>query len=239
MSANSSESNSESSFVVRLALFISSVEFCGDIESFLTERVPAMGLAGAPASGGASDGASGAPSGGAPSGGAPSDAGASDSPSSSFPSSSYDSSGPLGSDNLAVACEYSLQAHAVYKDYLALLDAKLEDFKQAEGIKDDAEFRDRCEEAAGEDAACDQFLSFLVASWEFEAFVKLAKDFLKELTAKFERLPETTGAGEVDLDNLPDGDLEDDDGNILDVPSPKTHALSDERLADDVANLGL
>ena len=138
-----------------------------------------------------------------------------------------------------MACEYSLQAHAVYKDYLALLDAKLEDFKQAEGIKDDAEFRDRCEESAGEDAACDQFLSFLIASWEFEAFVKLAKDFLKELTAKFERLPETTGAGEVDLDNLPDGDLEDDDGNILDVPSPKTHALSDERLADDVANLGL
>ena len=217
--------NSQSSFVVRLALFMASSEFTEVIESFLTERVPAMGLAGA----------------GAPSGGAPSDAGASDSPSSSFPSSSYDSSGPcLAGDNLgAVACEYSLQAHAVYKDYLALLDAKLEDFKQAEGIKDDAEFRDRCEEAAGEDAACDQFLSFLIASWEFEAFVKLAKDFLKELTAKFERLPETTGAGEVDLDNLPDGDLEDDDGNILDVPSPKTHALSDERLADDVANLGL
>ncbi|XRB09215.1 hypothetical protein NFJ02_39g97700 [Pycnococcus provasolii] len=208
MSANiNSESNS---FVVRLALFINGVEFCDSIESFLTERVPAMGLR------------------------------------------------VLVLLLLVVlllvvlllGCGVVLLVllvllltvlllMPVLRIRLRLHFLRLAMIPRAEGIKDDAEFRDRCEEAAGEDAACDQFLSFLIASWEFEAFVKLAKDFLKELTAKFERLPETTGAGEVDLDNLPDGDLEDDDGNILDVPSPKTHALSDERLADDVANLGL
>ena len=56
--------------------------------------------------------------------------------------------------------EHSLQSYDVYKEYLALVEAKLEGFMSSEGLNPES-FQERCQEAQEDDSAMDTYLSLI------------------------------------------------------------------------------
>ncbi|KAK3235669.1 hypothetical protein CYMTET_54144 [Cymbomonas tetramitiformis] len=113
---------------------------------------------------------------------------------------------PKGGFTTTAEGEHSLEAHAVYTEYLALVEGKLEGFLTREGLTS-VQFQLKCQAAKEDDSSIDSYMDSLVASWDFEAFGKLCKDFQQELQQPTSE-PQDSGEGdEYGSRNLQDEEL--------------------------------
>ena len=63
--------------------------------------------------------------------------------------------------------EHSLESYAVFRQYLEMVEGKMEGFMASEGISPEA-FQAKCAECVAEDGAMDTYVSALVSSWEYD-----------------------------------------------------------------------
>lgn len=113
---------------------------------------------------------------------------------------------PTGGFATTADGEHSLEAHAVYTEYLALVERKLEGFLTREGLTS-AQFQLKCQAAKEDDSSIDCYVDSLVASWDFEAFGQMCKDFQQELQQPTPHLQESGEGEESDSRNLQEEEL--------------------------------
>lgn len=94
--------------------------------------------------------------------------------------------------------EHSLESYAVFKEYLNMVEGKMEAFMTSEGMTEDV-FHAKCAECVEDDPAVNSYVSALVASWEFERFLALVRDFVAD-EAAMDVLQDVLGSGDDEDD---------------------------------------
>jgi len=71
--------------------------------------------------------------------------------------------------------EFSIEVHAVWKDYLNMIEGCIENFQETEGLTE-VEFKRSVEDVADR---APMMVKLMIASWEFGQFAEVCKDYLE------------------------------------------------------------